>query len=836
MHRASKGARAACALAVGRGLATTLVVLASAAGHARAQECAGEGECTFEKPNILIVMDYSSSMVGSSADPAYFPETQDVTTRWDAQLDAVRALVGNVDFTDNMHIALARFGHDPDPGAAGTTIGTDTSEPQITDGFALDVGFDDDSGAYLDCNADSLLAEIDSRALTPPPEIGGGVSDTMGTWTRGALASALALIEQTRANHPEDVNRTYEVVLMTDGDWNCPDSFTQGDCPDEDPAPQATTLLAGNVRVHVVGFADAAGIASLDAVASNGGTGAAIDASSPDELTAALDGVLQGVRDSVVVPECIGGLPRVMVIMDASSSMLVGGAPGESNWDKARYALAGNPAAPNAGDAGYVQPIFDRTVDLGSTTVTIEDVVHIGLIGFNTAADQELMLQYAPCARDNIAWAMDPSTSCVAPGCTDPYSGTPDWTFQNSDSDRVPPFVQTTMSFLPPCNDNGAERCLGTMFNTFTGEGVQFASDNVDAYKVDSGAFNQGDTTPFVNILITDGETSAGSTAVEPVLAAMEAAGIGTYVIGFGSPADLNEAQLDAYAAAGGTGSAITVNPDAGGSADALSQQIADIIGGVGLDPCCRLNDCSEQPEPALPFCGNGELDAGEVCDSGADNGIYGSDCNATCTVPSGGDCGDAIVNGDEVCDDGHNSGEHGGCATDCSAREPYCGDGEVNGTAACDDGNGVDGDGCSASCEDEAVEPQDAGVTDPPDAGAPDAGAPDAGAPDAGAPDGGAGSPDAGSTGAAGDGADPGAAGAPGAGEDPGAVGNQPMANTPQPGVGMDALGVTGLDDGGDDGGCGCRVPGEARSSQPLRALPLLALGLLLALRRWRR
>lgn len=59
---------------------------------------------------------------------------------------------------------------------------------------------------------------------------------------------------------------------------------------------------------------------------------------------------------------------------------------------------------------------------------------------------------------------------------------------------------------------------------------------------------------------------------MEPVLSAMDAAGTPTYVVGFGSAAALNESQLDAYAAAGGTGSAITVDPDAGDSADARMQ------------------------------------------------------------------------------------------------------------------------------------------------------------------------------------------------------------------------------------------------------------------------
>ena len=35
--------------------------------------------------------------------------------------------------------------------------------------------------------------------------------------------------------------------------------------------------------------------------------------------------------------------------------------------------------------------------------------------------EERLLVQYGPCMRDNLAWALDPSTSCDAPGCTDPW-------------------------------------------------------------------------------------------------------------------------------------------------------------------------------------------------------------------------------------------------------------------------------------------------------------------------------------------------------------------------------------------------------------------------------
>lgn len=77
--------------------------------------------------------------------------------------------------------------------------------------------------------------------------------------------------------------------------------------------------------------------------------------------------------------------------------------------------------------------------------------------------------------------------------------------------------------------------------------------------------------------------------------------------------------------------------------------------------------------------CGNGEMDPGEACDLGADNGIFdgsGNGCSKHCTPePS---CRDA--------------GETHACET-------FCGDGNIDSGEECDDGNGLDDDGCSALC-----------------------------------------------------------------------------------------------------------------------------------------
>lgn len=608
------------------------------AGVANAQDmCVAEDECSFLKPNVLLLLDYSSSMVGSPDAPNYYPAGQFSVTRWDAQLEAVRWLVGYDGgvFASEMRLALARFGHDPDLAAVGTTLAVDTSFPPITDGFALDIPFDDADGAYFECLGGAVEGELAVLATTPPPwlDLTGGLATTMATWTRGALQSAHALINDTRARHasePGEADRSYHVVLMTDGEWTCADMF--GQACDEAPAPEAAVLRDDGISVHVVGFGDATDLASLDEVARNGGTGEAVDARSPRELIDSVTTILDGIRDSVIVPECIAGLPRVMVVMDGSSSMLVGDRPGATNWDKARFALTGNPDAPNPGDPGYVRPIFARPVEVAGREVAIEDVVHVALMAFADADRQSLLVPFSPCASDNIAWAMDPQSSCVAPGCSDPYAGPP-ITFSAVDSQigRTPPFRQPTQSFMPACTMGQDGTCRGTVPNTFTGEGLAFAVETIDAYRQDPEPFGLRPETPFINILITDGATSMGSVGTQDNLERLVQMGIDTYVIGFGTPEDLDEAQLMQFSTWGNTAQPFIVNPDGGDSATGLANAVAGIVAGLGLDPCCAVNDCALDPEPAdpAPVCGDGEQEGDEACDDG--NRTRGDGCDPSC-------------------------------------------------------------------------------------------------------------------------------------------------------------------------------------------------------------
>jgi cysteine-rich repeat protein len=652
------------------------IVACSVSSLARAQVepriCESENDCSFKKPNVLLVLDYSSSMTGAENAPAWFPAGQTLTTRWDAELEAARWILryDRGFFANNTRIGLSRFAHDPDLMQRGTHISTDRSFPPITDGFALDVPFDGTDGKYLQCKASGVEAAVELLKSAPPPPVGSsfGRDSVMLTWTRGALRSAHDLIEQTRTRHgaePHEASRKYEVVLMTDGDWTCGDMIGQN-C-DEDPAPAAAQLRAAGVPVHVIAFGDATMQSSLNEVALQGGTGKAIDAASPQGIVDALRMVLDNIRDSVIVPTCTQKLPRLMITMDASSSMLEGAALGETKWDKARYALSGNPRAPKAGDPGYVEPVLTRKISLNGRDIAIEDLVHLGMVAFAGKEQQSQLFGFGPCMRDNIAWAMDPQTSCVAPSCSDPYGRAPlTWTFKDSDKDRDPRFVRHTNSFMPVCDSAASDgSCEGSAPTTFTGEGLAFARARIGAYRGNSAPFPQTDQTRYVNVLITDGETSEGSASVQDALSGLLADGVKTYVIGFGTSDELDQAQLDQYALWGDTQQAIVVDPSRAESAELLANALTNIVSSLGLDACCVLNQCAAEPEPADPqaVCGDGKLEGDELCDDGARNSTYGH-CNAS-----------------------------------CDGKHLYCGDGRLDGPEECDDANRRNHDGCSSKC-----------------------------------------------------------------------------------------------------------------------------------------
>lgn len=93
------------------------------------------------------------------------------------------------------------------------------------------------------------------------------------------------------------------------------------------------------------------------------------------------------------------------------------------------------------------------------------------------------------------------------------------------------------------------------------------------------------------------------------------------------------------------------------------------------------------------PYCGDGLIDPGEICDDG--NEASGDGCSATCaTEPN---CGNGTLDTDEQCDDG-NAVAGDGCSAGCTT-EP-CGNNIMDIGEQCDDGNFTPSDGCSPICE----------------------------------------------------------------------------------------------------------------------------------------
>ncbi len=93
---------------------------------------------------------------------------------------------------------------------------------------------------------------------------------------------------------------------------------------------------------------------------------------------------------------------------------------------------------------------------------------------------------------------------------------------------------------------------------------------------------------------------------------------------------------------------------------------------------------------------------AATATDSATDTAATDSatDTAATDSTTGGPACGNGQIDAGEVCDDGVNDGSYNGCMPGCMEIGPYCGDGMVfDGAELCDDGNDVDNDACSNAC-----------------------------------------------------------------------------------------------------------------------------------------
>lgn len=128
--------------------------------------------------------------------------------------------------------------------------------------------------------------------------------------------------------------------------------------------------------------------------------------------------------------------------------------------------------------------------------------------------------------------------------------------------------------------------------------------------------------------------------------------------------------------------------------------------------PGCRSYVNDANAVCVVATCGNGVIEAaaGEECDDGSLNGVYGF-CGNDCTRETAFFCGDGQLAGGEACDCGldaamsyadgraygagpgscadingvYSSSPHASCSWDCSGPASYCGDGVVDAGEQCD-------------------------------------------------------------------------------------------------------------------------------------------------------
>jgi hypothetical protein len=99
-------------------------------------------------------------------------------------------------------------------------------------------------------------------------------------------------------------------------------------------------------------------------------------------------------------------------------------------------------------------------------------------------------------------------------------------------------------------------------------------------------------------------------------------------------------------------------------STDGFVEYHAD---GMGETGDFNMNEDEQQVDDSNEenLCGNGELDANEECDEGADNADNAA-CTASCSINT---CGDGMVfEGVEECDMGDLNGANSSCNAECES------------------------------------------------------------------------------------------------------------------------------------------------------------------------
>ena len=555
---------------------------------AAAPLCAKEATCTTKKPLVLFVVDYSTAM-----NTKYNP----YSTRWEAAVQGIGGLLkaDNGLLGTHFMLGLVRYGHDPDPDLPGTVIPGDASG--LVDGTRLDVAPYDLVGpehAYHECT--NAAAIVQALAELPAPL--GGKLEGIERWTWGGLDRARVVLEQSALDHPGDEGRPAAVILITGGPWTGPAGGAPLVPPWHNPTNLAAELFTNSgVPTYVVTMGEASGAPFAAAVAAAGGTGNPLAISCPAHAGGTLVPLVEPL-EAAITGSCGQGLPRVMFLLDSSSSMLNVAnkhAPqGVGGWEEVREALAG------------WDSIFDHKV-ANDPDRRVEDLIHVGLsvFGFNAPAEEKVVVDYGPCQADNIRWALDPVSSCVAPGCVDPWGPPPIvWTFGDGSEIDPPGFVAKTLSHMPRCNfaPNIPGACIGS--GTYTHLGLQLVAQNLAAYKQScaqpAAMYPCTEATEFINILITDGDYNSTDAQVKAPLEAMHSAGVTTLVIGYGDlvkvPASV--VKLDNMAAWGSGGQRLAYKAQHQDALEGTFVAIFDeVLAAVAADACCA-GSCTVWPEP----------------------------------------------------------------------------------------------------------------------------------------------------------------------------------------------------------------------------------------------
>jgi hypothetical protein len=356
---------------------------------------------------------------------------------------------------------------------------------------------------------------------------------------------------------------------------------------------------------------------------------------------------------------------------------------GQTPWDLARGVMEG------IGGVG-VPELYNQP---------LEDLTHVGLLAFGNDGHERVVVPYASCTEDAIAWATDPQTSCAA-GCADPWGGPPiTWTFQSGA--EIPCFAIDATSVMPLCEQEAAgdDACSGSAKVLHVG--LAAANAYAQEYAADPPE-PLGDAAPFVHILLTDGRATGESTdaQVSAELVDMYANdGITTLVVGVGD--DVDDAVLDPLACwgSGGTGIPCTGGaypPFTAATLGELHDALTGIASAVPFDPCCWFNDCS--------FFGH---DTGTCDPSGGPDTSTSDAVDPTSDASSMGDSG---TSGDSTGDassggppDDTSGPDPGGTTTTSTTADPPPGDtarppGGSTGEIDTDDVGSTDPGGCSCA------------------------------------------------------------------------------------------------------------------------------------------